>query len=76
MDLDPTRYELNPHPKPNKGIFTEKPLSLFSNCIVNNIYIINPICYDSVFGRYLEHPDSDSGDSGSVAIVGTRATVL
>jgi len=40
------------------------------------IYVFNPICSDLVFGRYLEHPDSDLGDSGSVAIVGTRATVL
>jgi len=40
------------------------------------IYIFNFICYDLVFGRYREHPDSDSGDSGSVAIVGKRATIL
>jgi len=26
VDLDPTRYEPNPHPKPNKGTFTENPL--------------------------------------------------
>jgi len=29
MDLDPTRYEPNPHPKPKKGIFTENPLDIF-----------------------------------------------
>ena len=27
-----------------------------------------------VFGRYLEHPESDLDDSGTVAIVGKRAT--
>ena len=33
-----------------------------------------PFLYDLVFGRYREHPDSDLDDSGSVAIVGKRAT--
>jgi len=32
--------------------------------------------YDLVFGRYREHPDSDSDYSGFVAIVGKRATTL
>ena len=72
--MDPTRYEPKPASKNITGIFTENPLSLFSICILNIIYIINPICYDSVFGRSREHPDSDLDDSGSVTIVGTRAT--
>ena len=76
MDLDPTRYEPNPHPKPNKDIFAENPLYNLVFTFIIFIYIFNPICYDLVFGRYREHPDSDSGDSGSVVIVGKRATVL
>ena len=59
---DPLTARTRVH-NPIKVIFQKTPCYYLLFAFKYFYYIFNPFCYDLVFGRYREHPDSDLDDS-------------